>query len=47
MTIKSDGLKKYSLNDFKVLGNVFDRLYYKATDSIDFHIEIFIGLFLM
>ena len=30
------------------LGNIFDRIYYKAVpDFIDFHIKIFIGLYLM
>ena len=41
MTIKSDGFKKYSLLMILGggLGNVFDRLYYKAVpDFIDFHI---------
>ena len=40
MTIKSEGLKKYSLLIILggALGNVFDRLYYKAVpDFIDFH----------
>ena len=44
MTIKSDGLKKYSLLMILggALGNVFDRLYYKAVpDFIDFHIGDF------
>ncbi len=44
MTIKSDGFKKYSLLMIigGALGNVFDRLYYKAVpDFIDFHIENF------
>ena len=44
MTIKSDGLKKYSLLMILggALGNVFDRLYYKAVpDFIDFHIGNF------
>ena len=41
MIIKSDGFKKYSLLMILggALGNVFDRLYYKAVpDFIDFHI---------
>ena len=41
MTIKSDGFRKYSLLIILggALGNVFDRLYYKAVpDFIDFHI---------
>ena len=40
MTIKSEGFKKYSLLIILggALGNVFDRLYYKAVpDFIDFH----------
>ena len=44
MTIKSDGFKKYSLLMILGggLGNVFDRLYYKAVpDFIDFHIGNF------
>ena len=44
MTIKSDGLKKYSLLMILggALGNVFDRLYFKAVpDFIDFHIGNF------
>ena len=44
MTIKSDGLKKYSLLMILggALGNVFDRLYYKAVpDFLDFHIGNF------
>ena len=44
MTIKSDGFKKYSLLMILggALGNVFDRLYYKAVpDFIDFHIGNF------
>ena len=44
MTIKSNGLKKYSLLMILggALGNVFDRLYYKAVpDFIDFHIGNF------
>ena len=44
MTIKSDGFKKYSLLMILggALGNVFDRLYYKAVpDFIDFHIGEF------
>ena len=44
MTIKSDGLKKYSLLMILggALGNVFDRLYYQAVpDFIDFHIGNF------
>ncbi len=44
MIIKSDGLKKYSLLMILggALGNVFDRLYYKAVpDFIDFHIGNF------
>ena len=44
MTIKSNGLKKYSLLMILggALGNVFDRLYYKAVpDFIDFHVGDF------
>ena len=44
MTIKSDGFKKYSLLMILggALGNLFDRLYYKAVpDFIDFHIGNF------
>ena len=44
MTIKSNGFKKYSLLMILggALGNVFDRLYYKAVpDFIDFHIGNF------
>ena len=44
MTIKSDGFKKYSLLMILggALGNVFDRLYYKAVpDFIDFHVGDF------
>ena len=44
MTIRSDGFKKYSLSMILggALGNVFDRLYYKAVpDFIDFHIGNF------
>ena len=44
MTIKSDGFKKYSLLMILggALGNVVDRLYYKAVpDFIDFHIGNF------
>ncbi len=44
MIMKSDGLKKYSLLMILggALGNVFDRLYYKAVpDFIDFHIGNF------
>ena len=44
MTIKSDGFKKFSLLMILggALGNVFDRLYYKAVpDFIDFHIGNF------
>jgi len=44
MTIRSDGLKKYSLSMILggALGNVFDRLYYKAVpDFIDLHIGNF------
>ena len=44
MTIKSDGFKKYSLLMILggALGNVFDRLHYKAVpDFIDFHIGNF------
>ena len=44
MTIKSDGLRKYSLLMILggALGNLFDRLYYKAVpDFIDFHIGDF------
>ena len=44
MIIKSDGFKKYSLLMILggALGNVFDRLYYKAVpDFIDFHIGNF------
>ena len=42
MTSKSEGLKKYSLLMILggALGNVFDRIYYKAVpDFIDFHIQ--------
>ena len=44
MIIKSDGFKKYSFLMILggALGNVFDRLYYKAVpDFIDFHIGNF------
>ena len=44
MTIKSDGFKKYSLLMILggALGNVFDRLYYKAVpEFLDFHIGNF------
>ena len=44
MTIRSDGFKKYSLSMILggALGNVFDRLYYKAVpDFIDLHIGNF------
>tara|TARA_Y100000816_G_scaffold111913_1_gene78294 strand:+ start:42 stop:275 length:234 start_codon:yes stop_codon:yes gene_type:complete len=44
MTYKSHGFKKYSLLMILggALGNVFDRLYYKAVpDFIDFHIGNF------
>ncbi len=44
MTIKSDGFKKYSFLMILggALGNVFDRMYYKAVpDFIDFHIGNF------
>ena len=44
MTIKSHGFKKYSLLMILggALGNVFDRLYYRAVpDFIDFHIGNF------
>ena len=44
MIIKSDGFKKYALLMLLggALGNVFDRLYYKAVpDFIDFHIHDF------
>ena len=44
MSIKSYGFKKYSLLMILggALGNVFDRLYYKAVpDFIDFHIGNF------
>ena len=44
MIIKSDGFKKYSLLMILggALGNVFDRLYYKAVpDFLDFHIGNF------
>ena len=44
MTIKSNGFKKFSLLMILggALGNVFDRLYYKAVpDFIDFHIGNF------
>ena len=44
MTIKSDGFKKYSFLMILggALGNVFDRIYYKAVpDFIDFHIGDF------
>ena len=44
MIIKSNGFKKYSLLMIVggALGNVFDRLYYKAVpDFIDFHIGNF------
>ena len=44
MTTKSNGFKKYSLLMILggALGNVFDRLYYKAVpDFIDFHVGDF------
>ena len=44
MVIKSEGFKKYSLLMILggALGNVFDRLYYKAVpDFLDFHIGNF------
>ena len=44
MTIKSHGFKKYSLLMILggALGNVFDRIYYKAVpDFIDFHVGNF------
>ena len=44
MTIKSDGFKKYSLLMILggALGNVFDRIFYKAVpDFIDFHVGNF------
>ena len=44
MAVKSDGLKKYSLLMILggALGNVFDRIFYKAVpDFIDFHIQDF------
>ena len=44
MIIKSDGFKKYSLLMILggALGNVFDRIYYKAVpDFIDFHVGNF------
>ena len=44
MAIKSDGFKKYTFLIILggALGNVFDRLYYKAVpDFIDFHIGNF------
>ena len=44
MAIKSDGFKKYTFLMILggALGNVFDRLYYKAVpDFIDFHIGNF------
>ena len=44
MIIKNDGIKKYSLLMILggALGNVFDRLYYKAVpDFLDFHIGNF------
>ena len=44
MTIKSDGLKKYSLLMILggALGNVFDRLHYKAVpDFLDLHVGNF------
>ena len=44
MIFKSDGIKKYSFLMISggALGNVFDRIYYKAVpDFIDFHIENF------
>ena len=44
MTIRSEGFKKYSLSMILggALGNVFDRLYYKAVpDFIDLHIGNF------
>ena len=44
MTIKSDGFKKYSFLMILggALGNLFDRIYYKAVpDFIDFHIGNF------
>ncbi len=44
MTLKSDGLKKYSLLMILggAIGNVFDRIFYKAVpDFFDFHIGNF------
>lgn len=44
MTIKSEGLKKYSLLMILggAFGNIFDRIFYKAVpDFIDFHYENF------
>ena len=44
MVFYSEGLKKYSLLMILggALGNVFDRIYYKAVpDFIDFHIQNF------
>ena len=44
MIIKSDGFKKYSLLMILggALGNVFDRIFYKAVpDFIDFHVGNF------
>ena len=44
MILKSNGLKKYSLLMILggALGNVFDRIFYKAVpDFIDFHIGNF------
>ena len=44
MTIKSDGFKKYSLLMIigGALGNVFDRLYYKAVpDFIDINYNVY------
>ena len=51
MTIKTHGFKKiFSLLMILggALGNIFDRIFYKAVpDFIDFHVGIFIGLYLM
>ena len=44
LIIRSTGLKKYSLTMIigGALGNVFDRIYYKAVpDFIDFHVDNF------
>ena len=50
MTLKSDGLKKYSLLMIfgGALGNLYDRIFFKLCQTLLIFIsEIFIGLFLM